>query len=133
MDHFKSVNDHFGHVTGDQMLARAAAVFGSKLRPYDLAARFGGDEFVLVLPGASIDDAIAVAERMRKEIAEITLSGCPRQITVSLGVASWTTGETPDEIVARADATLYVAKNAGRNRVEAATCVRAQSRNEGVR
>jgi diguanylate cyclase (GGDEF)-like protein len=124
LDHFKSINDQYGHVTGDQVLARAAAVFGSQLRPYDLAARYGGEEFVLLLPGTSTDGAIAIAERIRKEVAEIKVPSCPRQITVSLGVASWMTGEAPEELVARADAALYNAKSTGRNRVEAATSVR---------
>ncbi len=124
--HFKSINDQFGHVTGDQVLARAAAVFGNQLRPYDLAARYGGEEFILLLPGISIDDAIAIAERIRKEVAEIKVAGCPKQITVSLGVASWITGEAPETLVARADAALYSAKRTGRNRVEAATGLRVQ-------
>jgi diguanylate cyclase (GGDEF)-like protein len=120
LDHFKSINDEYGHMTGDQALAQAAAVFGSQLRPYDLAARYGGEEFVLLLPGASTEGAIAVAERVRKGIADIQLAGCPRRITASLGVASWIATETPEEFVGRADAALYRAKSAGRNRVEAA-------------
>jgi diguanylate cyclase (GGDEF)-like protein len=103
------------------VLARAAAVFGSQLRPYDLAARYGGEEFVLLLPGAPTDAAIAVAERIRKDVAEIKIPECPRQITVSLGVASWMTGEAAEGFVARADAALYNAKRTGRNRVEAAS------------
>ena len=120
LDHFKSINDEYGHMTGDQALAQAAAVFGSQLRPYDLAARYGGEEFVLLLPGASTEGAITVAERVRKGIADIQLAGCPRRITASLGVASWIATETPEEFVGRADAALYRAKSAGRNRVEAA-------------
>jgi diguanylate cyclase (GGDEF)-like protein len=120
LDHFKSINDQYGHGTGDQALARAAAVFGSRLRPYDLAARYGGEEFVVLLPGSPMDDAIGVAERIRNEVAEIQLTGCPRRITISLGVASWTPGEGPAEFVARADAALYHAKSGGRNRVQAA-------------
>jgi diguanylate cyclase (GGDEF)-like protein len=108
------------------VLARAAAVFGNQLRPYDLAARYGGEEFILLLPGISTDDAIAIAERIRKGVAEIKVPGCPQQITVSLGVASWMTGEAPETIVARADAALYSAKRTGRNRVEAATGLRVQ-------
>jgi len=120
LDHFKSINDEYGHLTGDQVLTSAAAVFASQSRPYDLAARYGGEEFILVLPGTSTDGAIAIAERIRKKIADLTVPGFPRQITMSLGVASWTTGQTPDQLIARADAALYNAKNAGRNRVVAA-------------
>jgi diguanylate cyclase (GGDEF)-like protein len=120
LDHFKSINDQYGHIVGDQVLARAATVFNSQSRPYDLAARYGGEEFVLVLPGTSANGAIATAERIRKEIADLTVPGCPRQITISLGIASWMAGETPEAFVARADAALYRAKSAGRNRVEGA-------------
>lgn len=124
LDHFKSINDQFGHVTGDQVLARTASVFGSQLRPYDLAARYGGEEFVLLLPGTSAEGAIAAAERIRMEVSEIKVPGCATQITISLGVASWVTDEAPEEFVARADQALYRAKNTGRNRVEAASEVR---------
>jgi diguanylate cyclase (GGDEF)-like protein len=124
LDHFKSINDQYGHIIGDQVLARAAMVFGSQLRPYDLAARYGGEEFLLLLPGASTEDAITIAERIRKEVAKIEVLGCPREVTVSLGVASWVAGEAPEELIARADETLYKAKNTGRNRVEAASGVR---------
>lgn len=120
LDHFKSINDQYGHLTGDQVLARAAAVFMSQSRPYDLAARYGGEEFILLLPGLTTEAAVAVAERLRKAVAEMSVPGCPRQITVSLGVATWISGELSEEFVSRADAALYNAKNAGRNRVEAA-------------
>jgi len=132
LDHFKSINDQYGHVTGDQVLARAAAVFGTQMRPYDLAARYGGEEFLLLLPGASTDDAIIIAERLRKEIAKIEVPGCLRQITVSLGVASWMTGEAAEALVTRADAALYNAKNAGRNRVEAGSGVRVQDQDGSI-
>jgi len=124
LDHFKSINDQFGHITGDQVLASAAAVFQSQSRPYDLAARYGGEEFVLVLSGTSTRGAIEIAERIRKEIADLTVPGCPKPITISLGVASWMAGEAPEVFVARADTALYNAKNAGRNRVEAAQDVK---------
>lgn len=124
LDRFKSINDQYGHLAGDRVLAGAAAVFASQLRPYDLAARYGGEEFILLVPGTSADDAVAVAERVRKEIAILKVPGCPRQITVSLGVACWMKGETPEQSISRADAALYLAKNSGRNRVEAAVYVR---------
>jgi diguanylate cyclase (GGDEF)-like protein len=106
------------------VLAHAAVVLKSQSRPYDLAARYGGEEFVLVLPGTSTNGAIATAERIRKEIADLTVPGCPRQITISLGVASWMVGEAPEAFVARADAALYSAKSTGRNRVEVALDVK---------
>jgi diguanylate cyclase (GGDEF)-like protein len=124
LDHFKSINDQYGHIIGDQVLAHAAVVLKSQSRPYDLAARYGGEEFVLVLPGTSTNGAIATAERIRKEIADLTVPGCPRQITISLGVASWMVGEAPEAFVARADAALYSAKSTGRNRVEVALDVK---------
>lgn len=124
LDHFKSINDHDGHITGDQVLAHAAAVFKSQLRPYDLAARYGGEEFLLVLPGTSTEGAIGVAERIRKLIAELSVPGCQRQITISLGVASWIAGEAAEAFVARADGALYNAKSTGRNRVATAPDVK---------
>ncbi len=120
LDHFKSINDEYGHLAGDQVLAGAAAVLGSQSRPYDVAARYGGEEFVLLLPETTTDAAMVIAERIRKEVAELRVDECPRQFTVSLGIASWVAGESAEELVARADAALYVAKSAGRNRVEAA-------------
>jgi diguanylate cyclase (GGDEF)-like protein len=123
LDEFKSINDRYGHIAGDHVIAHAAAVFGSQLRPYDLAARYGGEEFVLLLPGTSTEDATAIAERIRKDVAEIEVPECPTPVTVSLGVASWIRGDGPEEFVGRADAALYNAKRSGRNRVEAASGV----------
>jgi diguanylate cyclase (GGDEF)-like protein len=120
LDGFKSINDQYGHIIGDQVLARAAEAFGKRLRPYDLAARYGGEEFLLLLPGTSICDAVTIAERIRSEVAKVKVSGFTGPITISLGVANWMTGETSEQLFARADAALYKAKNSGRNRVEAA-------------
>jgi diguanylate cyclase (GGDEF)-like protein len=124
LDHFKSINDQYGHLVGDQVLISAAAVFGSQLRPYDLAARYGGEEFVLLLPGTSNDQALIIAERVRNEVSKLEVPTCPKQITVSLGAACWMAGETAEETIARADKALYRAKQSGRNRVEAASPVR---------
>ena len=120
LDRFKSVNDEYGHIAGDQVLAGAAAVFRNKMRPYDVAARYGGEEFVFLLPGTLAEDAITIAERIRAEVAKIAVPACPRQITMSFGVAGWLTGENPEQFIARADAALYKAKSNGRDRVESA-------------
>jgi len=127
LDHFKLVNDRYGHSTGDQVLVLAAAVLGDQLRPFDLAARYGGEEFILLLPGIAVDGAMAIAERKRREIAEIDIPGCPERVTVSLGVAAWVNGESPEAMVERADAALYNAKRSGRNRVESAGQVQLQA------
>ena len=119
LDHFKSINDQYGHMAGDRVLAAAASVFASQSRPYDLAARYGGEEFVLLLPSTPAVGACAVAERMRNAIAEMTIAESPRQLTISLGVAAWVAGESPEHLMARADAALYKAKKSGRNRVVA--------------
>jgi diguanylate cyclase (GGDEF)-like protein len=125
LDHFKSVNDEYGHVAGDQVLASAAAILKTQLRPFDLAVRYGGEEFLLLLLGASTADAVGIAERIRKKVAAMIVPACPRRITISLGIASWMPDETPDEFVARADSALYDAKSAGRDRVKvAASAVR---------
>jgi chemotaxis family two-component system sensor kinase Cph1 len=124
LDQFKSINDEYGHLIGDQVLVSAAAVFASQLRPYDLAARYGGEEFVLLLPGTSQDQAAVVAERVRNAISKLEVGEYPRGITVSLGAACWMTGETAEETIARADKALYRAKQSGRNRVEVAASVR---------
>jgi diguanylate cyclase (GGDEF)-like protein len=121
LDHFKSINDRHGHMTGDRFLARVAVVFEKQVRKYDLAARFGGEEFILLLPETSTDGAIVTAERVREGVAEIELPGCPRRLTVSLGVAAWRRGESPESLVDRADGALYAAKRAGRNRIEVAS------------
>ena len=120
LDRFKSINDEYGHVAGDQVLAGAAAIFKPRLRPFDLAARYGGEEFVLLVPGASTADAVGIADRIRTKVAEMLVPACPRHITISMGVATWRTGETLDQLVARADAALYDAKRAGRDCVRAA-------------
>jgi len=132
LDQFKSINDEYGHLTGDQVLVQVASVFGNKTRPYDVAARYGGEEFVLLLPGTSTESAIAIAERIRREATELKVPGYSRHVTVSLGVATWRTGETPDEFVGRADAALYCAKSAGRNRVEAASDVLGAESQKGL-
>jgi diguanylate cyclase (GGDEF)-like protein len=118
LDDFKRLNDTHGHVVGDRALREVATVAQRQLRGVDLAARYGGEELAFLLPRTSLADAHAVAERIRAAIAAHDFGGLP--ITASLGVAGWTESgvEDPDRLVERADAALYRAKAAGKNRVE---------------
>jgi len=117
IDHFKRINDTYGHHTGDEVLKRVAAGAAAELRSGDTIGRFGGEEFVIVLPDAAADAASKVAERVRHAIG--TDSGTPG-VTVSIGVAEMAPGETCDALLRRADDALYGAKNEGRNRMRLA-------------
>lgn len=119
IDYFKRVNDIYGHVFGDQVLSALGRVFASQVRTYDIAARYGGEEFALLFPGTLCPEGIAIAERLRRQVAGIQIPGGPERITVSFGVATLMDNESAEAFVARTDAALYRAKNAGRNRVEA--------------
>jgi diguanylate cyclase (GGDEF)-like protein len=122
IDHFKKVNDDYGHQAGDDVLVRVADLLREHLRPYDLAARYGGEEFCLVLPETNLLHAEEVAERIRKSIEEYRFTGNlgSLRLTISLGVASMCggSGKTEDELLRNADEALYLAKHNGRNRVE---------------
>ncbi|MGQ4879103.1 diguanylate cyclase [Billgrantia sp. LNSP4103-1] len=115
VDHFKSVNDRHGHDTGDAILKRLATLVSRTLRSTDLLARWGGEEFVILLQDTSAKGATLFAERLRQQIAETRLHGLA--ITVSLGIAEFRPGNSPEGMLERADAALYRAKRAGRNRV----------------
>lgn len=121
LDHFKHVNDTYGHLVGDRVLAAAAATLGEAMREGDHIGRSGGEEFLVVLPGASLADAQAIAERLRTALEQLDLSPVQPglRITTSAGVAQWREGDiAPARLIRRADAALYRAKAAGRNRVE---------------
>lgn len=120
VDHFKPINDEFGHRAGDQVLAQLGTIFKSQTRSYALAARFGGDEFVLLLPGTTREDAIVIAERIREKVATMAVPEYPRQVAISMGIAALVTGETGEGLVARADEALYRAKAKGGDRFEVA-------------
>lgn len=118
LDHFKSINDRFGHLVGDAVLRRVAQTLKTELRLIDQLGRFGGEEFLVVLPGASLDDARACAERLRGSVADLTmLADADDRVTVSIGIAECEAAEDYEPFLARVDAALYRAKRAGRNRV----------------
>ncbi|MEO6950475.1 MAG: diguanylate cyclase [Polyangia bacterium] len=117
IDHFKQVNDRHGHPMGDKVLAAVAAIIQSTVRGSDACVRWGGEEFLLLLPRANVEAAATLAERVRVRIEALDVEGMPR-VTVSLGAAELAAGETSlDPAIARADALLYLAKSSGRNRV----------------
>ena len=120
LDHFKAVNDTHGHPAGDQVLCRLADILAEAAPEGAVAARFGGEEFSLMLPCAMLREAMAVAEQIRGRIAQaaVQLPGGAQfiSVTASLGVAMAQPGERPAQLIARADAALYEAKRGGRNR-----------------
>jgi diguanylate cyclase (GGDEF)-like protein len=120
LDHFKSINDRFGHAVGDQALHLFAVTASASTRPSDIVGRFGGEEFVALLPGG-LAGARVVAERIRRafETAGVTVAGCDLNATVSIGAACGEPGTDIVALLADADAALYRAKANGRNRVEA--------------
>ena len=122
LDHFKRINDGYGHLAGDKVLKIIANVLSKRLRPTDFIARFGGEEFVLLMPDSALADALAVGEVLREAIAACPFhfKGEPVTITVSMGVAQFQAGERSDLALKRADQALYRAKAAGRNQVQAA-------------
>ncbi len=116
IDHFKRVNDTHGHAAGDRVLAAVARALRATLRDGDVVSRHGGEEFLVLVPGANIDVATRLAERLRGAVAAAPDAEVGR-VTVSIGVAVLTEGEGPEALVARADAALYDAKEGGRDRV----------------
>jgi diguanylate cyclase (GGDEF)-like protein len=115
VDHFKRVNDQYGHATGDDVLRHLAAVAGRLCRPQDLLARYGGEEFALLLPRAGAATAWAIAERVRTQLA--AAPGSPVPVTVSIGIGTVpAAGNTAEELFHAADTALYQAKRTGRNR-----------------
>lgn len=124
LDHFKKVNDTYGHVAGDAVLVEVAARMKNNIRLYDSAGRYGGEEFLLVLPGCNGEEAIIIANRILESIGKepVMFNNTPIVVTISLGVAVNRVGEkaTTTELVQLADAALYKAKQNGRNRVELA-------------
>jgi diguanylate cyclase (GGDEF)-like protein len=120
LDHFKRVNDSYGHRAGDQCLRAVIAPIASELRQGDALGRYGGEEFLIVLPGAGTANAEGVAERIRKRVEELPMlvSGVRVGLTMSIGVATLDADVmTSDDLIERADAALYLSKTGGRNLV----------------
>jgi diguanylate cyclase (GGDEF)-like protein/putative nucleotidyltransferase with HDIG domain len=131
MDLFKTYNDVYGHVEGDEILARIGRDIQGSTRSIDMSFRYGGDEFTIILPQASLEDACVVADRVRKRI-ESDMDWRGVSLTCSVGVASWPTdGVMREELLQAADAALYSSKESGRNRVSVASEV-SQSRALGL-
>ncbi len=115
IDHFKSINDSYGHPTGDKVLQAVVAKCRSRLRAGHALGRMGGEEFAILLPGAGPYEAEACAERMRVAVAAVKVPGCS-PVTASFGIASLQTGDHIDQWLAAADSALYAVKRGGRNR-----------------
>ena len=116
LDHFKRINDELGHAEGDRVLARAARIIQSQVRQTDTAGRWGGEEFVALLPSTSAWGGQQLGEKLRRAVAEHSGNDGPA-VTISIGCAEYARGEGKDRFLGRLDRSLYAAKNAGRNRV----------------
>jgi len=134
IDDFKSLNDHFGHDLGDLVLKEVAAAIESTVRPQDLVARWGGEEFILFFAEVGVDDAELIAERVRQAVAEVSLPSelGARRVSITVGIAERLADESLDRSIDRADQGLYSGKQAGKNRVVRAACACRESRSSSV-
>jgi diguanylate cyclase (GGDEF)-like protein len=124
LDHFKTFNDEYGHQFGDKVLHQIAGVISEACRTNDYLGRYGGEEFLIILPETRIDGATTFAERVRSAVAETTLDRDKERITVSIGVADWRDGDgSASRLISQADRALLEAKAAGRNRIIASQAV----------
>lgn len=120
IDFFKKINDTYGHDVGDNVLKGVAEILMRHVRTHDVAARFGGEEFVMLLPETSLGGAVVVAERIRTAVENVDFNsaGCRHNVTISIGVAEYLgDGTDVEEVIKKADEALYKAKSSGRNRV----------------
>ncbi|HRD65779.1 MAG TPA: GGDEF domain-containing protein [Candidatus Competibacter sp.] len=117
IDHFKQINDRYGHAVGDAVLRGVAQQLAHRIRSTDFVARYGGEEFAMLLPGADLQAALNLADRLRLNIAEAGFDndGVRTPVTISCGLASFEPGDSPQAVFDRADRALYRAKQAGRN------------------
>ena len=121
IDHFKKLNDTYGHIVGDKALVDVSKELKKNLRKIDFVARYGGEEFAVILPSTAIKDAIIVIEKIRQEIfdTDFLVKDKSVEITVSGGVKEFCDGDTIAKVMEKADEALYLAKNSGRNQVKA--------------
>lgn len=125
IDHFKRLNDEFGHLSGDVVLRQLSSILGQQLRKSDVLSRYGGEEFAIITPETNLESALAVCDKLRKVVEGWHFPGIPRPVTISAGIAEYPVqGNTRDELVKAADEALYAAKQGGRNRVLAARVLR---------
>jgi diguanylate cyclase (GGDEF)-like protein len=117
IDRFKSFNDSFGHQVGDLILKATVDMVKGRIRRTDTLARWGGEEFIILLPNTKLEDAVKLAEELRQKLMQLKV-GNDDSVTASFGVVEYQEGDTPDSIVKRADAMMYRAKNDGRNCVK---------------
>jgi diguanylate cyclase (GGDEF)-like protein len=128
LDHFKQINDSFGHQAGDACLRSIIPPIHAELRQSDVIGRYGGEEFVVILSSADASAAVPIAQRILERVAQVQIDGFgrPIQLTCSIGIAaSDTLGVWGEHLIAQADAAVYVAKRAGRNQVQLARAVPA--------
>ena len=116
IDHFKSINDAYGHDAGDMVLREVARSLKETSRKEDIAARIGGEEFVMILPDSPAEAALGCAERLRKAVEGLVFRGIDRTITASFGISLFLPTDGEDSFLKRADNALYEAKESGRNR-----------------
>ncbi len=119
VDNFKNFNDQYGHIAGDRVLAAVAETLRDFLRPTDLIARFGGDEFAVLLPDLTLEQAVLTADRLRQRVASLSPPSLSTAITISMGITNFKKEDNVYDLVQRADTAMYEAKDQGRNRVEA--------------
>jgi two-component system cell cycle response regulator len=117
LDHFKLVNDNYGHEVGDKVLVAFGDLLRRRTRATDIVARFGGEEFVVLMPNTDLANAFAIADRIREAFAAFPIDPLPNTVTASFGVAEMVPGEQGNDLLRRADTALYDAKHFGRNRV----------------
>ena len=117
IDYFKSINDRFGHDIGDQILIKVSAVLQNRIRETDMAARWGGEEFTIILPNTSLDDAESIAQELQTAIRSITKPN-NETVSMSMGVTEYRPEESVSDLLKRADQLMYQAKNSGRDRIE---------------